>query len=583
MCGIVGFAGAIFSPEQLCEMVRLGSNLLDHRGPTEKGIYLDDGIALGAARLAIRDPVKGGQPMTRYGMTIVFNGELYETEVLKQELQAKGYQFESDCDTEVFLLAFVERGLSILLELVGMFAFAIWDSREKKLYLGRDKWGEKPLYYTYDNEFFAFASEIKAFRAFPNIRWDIALRDIGIFLKNSYIPSPSTGWEKIYKLEQGSFLVWNGTDLLKQRYFYPLMTERYHNNTLQGSAEELLNLLSSSVKNCAISDKPVGAFLSGGIDSTTIACLLSHQHPNLPVFSVSWDDPEYCEEHYAREAALALGLQLQSIKCDSTFLKNHLDYLVRLFDEPFADESMIPTYCLAKFAKERVDVVLTGDGSDEFFHGYEKYFFQGSMEDYFDTFSAMNRQVREMICMHDFIKNEKKQDPYLIIEGFAEKKLDMSSPKLKSWVDIGSYLPDDILTKVDRATMAVGLEARAPFLTPKVTNFALNCSFQELIGKEKRGKEILRLAMKSHLPERILNRKKMGFGVPLSRWFRTDLRDWMEERLTQGALLKTHWFSKDGIRKLVDIHLTGRANYSRAIFNLIVLEAWLRCQKTTVA
>lgn len=580
MCGIVGFGGSLYSSRHLEKMIERACDKLHHRGPDDQGIYQEEGIALGASRLAIRDPAKGKQPMSRHGMTMVFNGELYDAQPLKRSLENKGYQFETDCDTEIFLLAFIEFGPALLSTLTGMFAFGLWDSKKKKLFLGRDRWGEKPLYYTCGHAFIAFASEIKAFHIFPNICWEIAEEDICLFLRNSYIPAPNTGWKNIYKLEQGSILSWQGGKLSKHRYFSPSLTKTPPHSF--DESQELFSLLSSSTRSCAISERPVGVFLSGGIDSTTVACLLAQHLTNFPLFSIYWDDLDYTEEHYAKEAANTLGLQLNKIKCDSLFFKNNLDYLVDLYDEPFADESMVPTYCLAKFAKQQVDVVLTGDGADEFFHGYERYFFEGNLHHYFETFSAMDKNVRRMICTEEFIENDRQTHLYHLIDKFTEMNIESNPERIKSWIDINTYLPDNILTKVDRATMAAGLEARAPFLTPSITNFALSSSCKQLIGNGKRGKEILRLAMQNHLPKTILNRKKMGFGVPISLWFRTVLKEWMISRLTDGCLPNIGWFSQLGIKKLIDSHLSGQVNYSRAILNLIVLETWLRNQKSKI-
>ncbi len=576
MCGIVGFGGSLFSPQQLEKMIGLACGKLRHRGPDDQGIFQEEGIVLGASRLAIRDPAKGKQPMSRHGMTVVFNGELYDTQHLKRSLENKGHQFETDGDTEIFLLAFLEYGPAMLSDLTGMFAFALWDTKKKMLFLGRDRWGEKPLYYTYGDLFIAFSSEIKALRVFPNIHWEITKEDICLFLKNSYVPAPNTGWKKIFKLEQGSYLSWNQGKLSKHHYFSPSLGSK--NSHPHDPSQELYSLLSSSVRSCAASDKPVGVFLSGGIDSTTITCLLKQQLSNFPLFSIYWDDLDYSEEHYAQEAANAFELQLNRIKCDATFFQNNLDYLVDLYDEPFADESMVPTYCLAKFAKHQVDVVLTGDGADEFFHGYERYFFEGRLDHYFETFSAMDKEVRKMICTEELLNFDSQIYLNKLIDKFTAMNRESNLDRIKSWIDINTYLPDNILTKVDRATMGAGLEARAPFLTPNITNFALSCSHMELIGKGKRGKEILRLAMENHLPKSILNRKKMGFGVPINHWFRTILKEWMISRLTEGCLFATGWFSQQGIKKLIDSHLTGQANYSRAILNLIVLEKWIRNQ-----
>ena len=241
---------------------------------------------------------------------------------------------------------------------------------------------------------------------------------------------------------------------------------------------------------------------------------------------------------------------------------NHFDAIVDLYDEPFGDESMIPTYCLAEFAKQKTDVVLTGDGADEFFHGYERYFFEGCQDEYLETFAATSSSVMELIgCRNNIFPTQSYQ-----IEG----------PRNRSWMDINSYLTDDILTKVDRACMGVSLESRCPFLTPCVTNFALGCPIELLIGSRQRGKEILRAAMASHLPRTILERKKMGFGVPLSQWFRGPLKKWMVSRLLEGDLYQLDLISKEGVLKLIRLHDSHQGNYSRPLLNLLVLERWIK-------
>lgn len=571
MCGISGFAGSIFSRNELKKHIHLACASLHHRGPDDEQHYINDGIALGISRLAIRDIEKGIQPMKRQGLILVFNGELYETQPLKAQLLKLGYHFESECDTEVLLNAFLEFGPSILPKLSGMFAFAIWDTNNKTLYLARDRWGEKPLYYSLQQGSITFGSEIKSLKVWPHINWHINLEDLNIFLRNSYLPNPRVGWNNIFKLEPGCFLIWQNNKLEKKCYF-SLEIKEEKKGSLE-DAEELFHLLNHNVKQCAVSDRLVGAFLSGGLDSTTVAYFLSRHYPNASVFSLHWDDSEYSEEQYTQIATSSLALNHFSIKCDASFFLNYFDSIVSLYDEPFGDESIIPTYCLAKFAKREVDVVLTGDGADEFFHGYERYFFKGKIENYLDSFAASSHKIHQLICHPDFLNYDQKN---LFLSYYLQFPSSLSQERLKSVIDIKTYLTDDILMKVDRACMGVGLESRAPFLTPQVTNFALNCKMEALINKKSRGKEILRTAMKNHLPTTLLERKKMGFGVPLNNWFRSSLKEWMMSRLLNGSLLKTGWFLEKGLKQLISSHIKNQGNYARTLFNLLVLDAWLR-------
>jgi asparagine synthase (glutamine-hydrolysing) len=570
MCGISGLAGSIYSPEELLAYLKHACKALHHRGPDQEGLYVDQEIALGVSRLAIRDQEKGIQPMVRRELVLVFNGELYDTQPLKDKLARLGYVFETSCDTEILLNAFLEYGLSILPKISGMFAFALWNTITKTLYLGRDRWGEKPLYYTYGQDFLAFASEIKALKTWPHLQWDISLEDIQIFLKNSYLPNPRTGWKNVFKLEQGTVLAWHENQLTTTRYYFPPIST--HKTTSIKTPQELFHLLDSSVKSCSAADRPVGAFLSGGIDSTTMTYLLTRHAPDVPVFSLVWDDDAYSEELYIKEVVRAFRLQHHFVKCDPSFFLNNFDRVVGLYDEPFADESMIPTYCLAHFAKQQVDVVLTGDGADEFFHGYEKYFFKGNFEHYLDVFAATSNDTLKLVCNADFIQHA--NNPLLSFY-HSERDRNIDENRMRSWIDINTYLADDILMKVDRACMGVSLENRSPFLTPQVTDFALNCPIQQLAASGSQGKEILRSAMKGHLPESILQRKKMGFGVPLKNWFQSILKQWMTQRILEGQLLKTGWFSKQGVLQII----SNPGNNTRTILNLLVLDAWLRENK----
>ncbi|MGA8164655.1 MAG: asparagine synthase (glutamine-hydrolyzing) [Waddliaceae bacterium] len=558
MCGIVGVVGKQYDQSTLRVMTQKSCRELWRRGPDQTNSFIAEGIALGAARLAIQDPEKGNQPMSFQGFTIVFNGEIYNKKAIQDRLLSHGHKLHTNCDTEVLLKAMVKFGDAFLPTIEGMFAFALWDEHSKTLTLARDRWGEKPLYYTVKDQTLTFSSEVKAFRHWPHIDWNIDPEDIVVFLKNSYIPYPKTGWKHIHKLQPGCCLKYKSSEVKIQRFFTPSFTIT---KTLP-EPQDLFDILQSSVRKCMTSDRPVGAFLSGGLDSTSIAYLLSGENQGAPIFSLHWQEASHSEESFTKEVAEALKLNHFSIQCDSDFLKRQFDSIVDLYDEPFGDESMIPTYCLAQFAKERVDVVLTGDGADEFFTGYERYFFSGNFDEYLETFAPSSSLVMEWLGPH---KNP-----------FPMRSHSIDHPRNRSWIDMNAYLTDDILMKVDRACMGMSLESRCPFLMPAVTNFALGCPIESLVGTKQRGKEILRAAMKDHIPKRILERKKMGFGVPLNDWFRGPLRTWIKQRLLEGDLYALGLISKEGVIKLLSQNDEEQGEFARPLFNLLVLERWIK-------
>ena len=561
MCGIGGIVGATLSHNELAARIREVCHSLRHRGPDDQGYFIDSGVALGTTRLAIRDLVLGKQPMRKKQVCIVFNGEIYNTNALRRKMQFS--EWKTDSDTEVILEGYIQYGPEIFKEFAGMFAFAIWDGPKESLFLVRDRWGEKPLYYTKTPQSIVFASEISGLRPWQHLKWEMNLSDILAFLKCSYIPTPHSGWKDILKLKPGYYLKWQNGNLELQRYHYPRV------NFKNQKACELKGLIQSCIKQCSVSDRPIGAFLSGGIDSSTIVTYLQQFLPTFPVYSIDWEDKNYSEKKYSVMLCKRLGLKHHLVTCDPGFIVEQFDKVVACYGEPFGDESMIPTFCLARRAKEDIDVVLAGDGADEFFHGYERYFFNHPKASYSDVFSSMDSATRNFVIKEDIRRIT--PTPHL---NFAKEWGIKGIDKLRSrsLEDIQNYLVDDILTKVDRATMSVGLEARAPFLMPEITNFALNVSIEKLVKNGKKGKWILREATKEILPSPILNRKKQGFGVPLGNWFSSELKQWMMERLLSGVLPKLGWFSAPGLEKLCK----DSFYYSRAIFNLLVLESWYR-------
>ena len=546
MCGIAGGVALPLSLEDQKHVLAHACAALKHRGPDATGFFFDFPVILGATRLAIRDPSRANQPMTRDQMTLVFNGELYGIETLKHKLERAGHLFTTDSDTEIFLRAFLEYEEHFLDDISGMFAFALWDARQQKLYLGRDRFGEKPLYYYLHDDSLIFASEIKALFPWPFCPREIDETAIGTFIKNSYVPSPKTGFKHLYKLEPASILTWqNGS----------CRSRRYAPTTKQDKLDApLLPLLEASVAACTVSDRPLGLFLSGGLDSTTIACFASKARGPLPAFSIVWSDEAYSERAFASKAAHYFNLPHTLVECTHRFFEDHFDKVADLYDEPFGDESMFPTFCLAQEAKKQVDVVLTGDGADELFHGYERYRFEGSDEAYLDLFSATPDPIFKTLFNREFP---------------LERPPPIDDPKLRGFRDLHTYLPDDILTKVDRATMAVGLEARAPFLTPAIANHVLRHPSNRL------GKTLLATLMAPYLPSAILQRKKMGFGMPLGNWFRSSLKGWLTQRLFSGRLQATGWFYQHGIEQLLEQHLSRKVDAARPLLNLVVLERWL--------
>ncbi|MGR3912710.1 MAG: asparagine synthase (glutamine-hydrolyzing) [Candidatus Rhabdochlamydia sp.] len=574
MCGVTGVITHSLTSHQLQQGIQESCSFLRSRGPDQTGNFVQTPAAFGVCRLAIRDPLKGQQPMERAGYVITFNGELYQTEELKNKILSHGWTLETESDTELLLLGFIIFGPLVFSTLSGMFACSIWDIKKEVLYLARDRFGEKPLYYTQGKtqgeDFFAFASEIKAFSAWPFINWDLCVSDLHLFLTHSYLPGLATGWETIQKLPTGCYLIYKQGSSEKVAYHTHKVSEEIDDHPV--TSKHLLSLLEESVKNCCISDKPVGAFLSGGIDSTTVSALLSKYVRGAPLFSLHWDHPSYSEEFYTTAAAVALGLNHFSTTCSAAFIMEHFTKLVSLYDEPFADESMIPTYCLSLFAKEHVDVVLTGDGADELFLGYERYGFTGDLAEYLNIFCAIPSDVHARICEPDFLALKSLSSTKFTVPPIGE----LSSHRHRSYLDLLHYLPYDILMKVDRASMGASLETRAPFLTPNVANFALKCSSSALKQDSSSGKKILRSAVKDIIPPLILKRKKMGFGVPLKDWFCSSLKSWMMTRLLEGELYQMGWFSREGVLNLIQSHLNGEKNHARALFNLLILEEWIR-------
>lgn len=574
MCGIAGYVGRQLDPCQIQSCLEQAVSLLHHRGPDDSGYYVTTDAGLGVCRLAIRDPSHGQQPMqAEDGTVIVFNGELYALEELRRQIDASGYIFQGKSDTEVLLQAYRLFGDRVVRRLSGMFAFGIWDPNRRRLLLARDQWGQKPLYVASCGDGLAFASEAKALRPWPGVNWEIQHNAIFAFLRHGYLPGEQTGWQGISKLLPGTMLVWENGDLRVTGYAQKPFPAVAHGPepSLKEAASELLHLIDKAVCERLVSDRPIGALLSGGIDSSTIVGLMSRYITPVRTFSISWIDQDYTEESYSREVSHFFGTLHEEILCTSDYVRTHFDSIVACFDELFGDESMFPTALVAEVAKQHIDVGLAGDGADELFAGYERYQNGQCFSDYLEWCVSTQSPVMNSLCTPGVF--EISEADRIHMHYYQEvKHRDVIGAR--RWVDLHTYLPSQILTKVDRMTMRVALETRAPFLDPTLSDWALRCD-PRLICSGGISKRVLKAAVTHLLPRRIIERPKMGFGVPFVHWFRGSLSDWMEERLFGGALHQLAWLRADSVQQLVKEHRSGHYNHYRTLFNLLVLESWL--------
>ncbi len=625
MCGICGKINFNQRPIENGLLRGMISTLV-HRGPDDEGIYTKENIGLGHKRLSIIDlSPKGHQPMSyangRYW--IVYNGEMYNFKVERELLEKKGYHFNSRTDTEVVLALYQEYGAECLQRMRGMFAFAVWDERERTLFLARDRIGKKPLFYYLDDSCLIFASEIKAILEDPAVERRPDMTAINHYLTYQDVPAPFSAFKGIKKLPPAHYIVCRNGKIDLKRYWKLSYLPKFSVETTSGKKEleaELLNKLRESVKIRLVSDVPFGAFLSGGVDSSAVVALMSElMDEPVKTFSIGFKEAAYNEVNYARMIA-------------EKFSTDHTEFIVELdaldilpeliwhYNEPFADSSAIPTYYVSKLAREHVTVVLNGDGGDETFAGYGRYaanemalklgkifppslvkallplimkFPHGSDPNNF--FWRLKRFLQEFILSpelrnghwlchfttemkgeiltDDFKKSVENIDSFgLLLEKFREAVAENFLDKAL-YADVMMYLPDDLLVKVDIASMANSLEARSPFLDHKFMEFVAKIpSGLKLRGRT--GKYILKRALTNILPDKILKRKKMGFGVPIDHWFRNELKDMAYDTILSKKAIDRGYFKKEALRKILDEHSSGKWNWHNHIWNLLMLELW---------
>lgn len=653
MCGIAGFLSGNFT-SSFEDSLNQMAGALHHRGPDDHGHWSDtnSGIGLCHTRLSILDLTSAGhQPMSsasgRY--VLVYNGEIYNHKTLRNvlECEEKILQWRGTSDTETLLAGFEKWGMKQTLEKIrGMFAIALWDSLEKKLYLARDRYGEKPLYYGWQKDTFLFGSELKALKKHPSFQGEINRDALNLFIKYSYIQAPYSIYEGIHKLEPGTFLCLEvenkfeskNINLKPEIYWSLEETSKYalsHTQILDETKaiKQLDELLSNVIQEQMISDVPIGSFLSGGIDSSTITAIMQAQSERpIETFTIGFNEQGYDEAKCAKAISRHLGTRHEEFYVSPHEALDIIPLIPRLYDEPFADISQIPTFLLAKLTRQRVTVALSGDAGDETFGGYNRYIWVGKIWNiikilprplrkgiknaFFTVSSAESNNIigsilNSLPVSHQFslptdkinkvmssLAAQSKQEIFLkILTSFEEVDslvLEAKEPKIilnekEKWpefkcfehqmmyLDAMTYLPNDILVKVDRAAMGVSLETRVPFLDPRITDFAWRLPLNMKI-RDGKGKWILNQLLSKYIPLDLLNRPKMGFSVPIGDWLRGPLKGWADELLCEKRLHSEGYLNAGCIREKWEEHSTGKSDWSRLLWNVLMFQAWLEEQ-----
>lgn len=606
MCGICGVYS--FESEPIDKMlVKAMCDVIFYRGPDDEGYFIEKNLGLGMRRLSIIDLNTGKQPIHNEdeSVWIVFNGEIYNFPGLKEELEKKGHRFYTNSDTEVIVHAYEEYGMECLNKLNGMFVFALWDSNFKRLFIARDRFGVKPLHYYIDKSKFIFGSEIKSILMDISIKREVNSEALQQYLALEYVPAPSTMFKGINKLPPGHYLILENGQIKIEKYwdlnFHP------KKNTEQFYSAEIRQLLKDSVKKRLISDVPFGAFLSGGIDSSAIVCFMSEiMKQPVKTFSIGFDEDSYNETKYAKIVSNKFNTEHHEQIVDSEAIRPLFNEMIPLLDEPLGDPSIFPTYLVSKFARKHVTMVLSGDGSDELLAGYDwyaanklsKYYtlFPGNKnlipsvlkkinptkhskgiinkaKKFVDGFSLPKEigHARWMTAYNSKLLVENTIDPFQIIKSYSNSKLDKLSRA--QYIDIKTYLTDDILTKVDKATMYNSLEARNPFLDYRFAELAATIP-SELRLKGMQTKYILKKALKNKLPDNILYKRKQGFTMPLKHWSRKELKDIFVEKLSQDNLIRIGHINPDYTNKLLVDHLNKTADNHRKLWAILSFVMW---------
>ncbi|HOP47233.1 MAG TPA: asparagine synthase (glutamine-hydrolyzing) [Desulfobacteraceae bacterium] len=637
MCGIAGFSTKR-NFACLRDSLPGAIETVSHRGPDDSGVFFDEkaGVGLGHRRLSILDLTSAGrQPMASEDgkVYIVHNGEVYNFKEIREILRGYGHNFYTGTDTEVILKAYIQWGIECLDHFTGMFAFVIWDSRAGLLYLVRDRLGIKPLYYHYAREEFLFSSELKALMAIKGFERNIDSDSLALFFHYQYVPAPGTIFENTFKLLPGHYAVYNGSTLRVLPYWsLPEMDSSSIRADLceEDATERLDNILTQAVSDRLVSDVPLGALLSGGVDSSLVAALMQKASTTpARTFSIGFGESGYNEAPFASKIAAHLGTDHTEFYVTPKDALDVIPLLPEIYDEPFADSSAVPTYLVSKLARSGVTVALSGDGGDEQMAGYVRYWAVQSMASWLNL---VPKQIKRPVS--EFLKRmsphwieraylsfrpvlperfrvvnfpDKWEKIVRLMEGktiedlyrmticiWPEEELDyllgMSLPlsqyeevfaETVGWpllsrfmrVDQKTYLPDAMLTKVDRASMAVGLEVRVPLLDHRVVEYTSRLPV-DMKYRQGVGKYILKKVLERYVPNALFERPKMGFGVPINRWLRSELKVMLLDYLSTDRLKREKLFNHSIVEKKIEEHLTGVADYRHQLWSILMWEMW---------
>ncbi|MCF7970304.1 MAG: amidotransferase 1, exosortase A system-associated [Methylococcaceae bacterium] len=625
MCGIVGIFDLTGTREINRELLHVMNESQFHRGPDEGGLHIEPGLGLGHRRLSIIDLSSGQQPMHSADGNVVltYNGEVYNFPELRKELEALGYTFKTHCDTEVIVYAWQAWGEDCVLRLRGMFAFAIWDRDKQTLFLARDRLGIKPLFYSQLKKGqFIFSSELKALKEHPELPKEIDPTAIEDYFGFGYIPDPKTIYKEVYKLEPGYCLTLKrGNTQYQPRQYWDVNFETKHQGTEQELGEELIVRLREAVKIRTVADVPLGAFLSGGVDSSAIVAMMAGlSREPVNTCSISFGDPKFNEAQFAAKVAQQYHTKhrVEQVDPDDFSL---IDKLAGIYDEPYADSSALPTYRVCELAKKQATVVLSGDGGDENLAGYRRYRwhtyedrmrsimpdairkplfgFMGhvypkadwapkifrakstfesigrdSLEGYFHSVSVQSNAFRAQLFSQQLKQDLQGYQAVDVFRRHAKNTSIDNAQSLVQYLDMKTYLPGDILTKVDRASMAHALEVRVPLLDHQLVEWIAGLN-PELKLKGREGKYIFKKSLESYLPNDILYRPKMGFAVPLSSWFKGPLKDKVNDALLGETMQQCGLFDAEFLQKIVSQHQSGLRDYSSPIWSLLMFERFL--------
>lgn len=624
MCGIAGWVNLKQSDTRDHTEAVLHSmcETIVHRGPDSEGIWMDDTVALGMRRLSIIDLHTGDQPVYSEDKSVIvmMNGELYNYREVKADLEKRGHKFVTQTDTEIVPHLYQEYGDDFVDHLNGMYAITLWDTRRKRLVIARDRYGEKPLYYGIFDDKLIYASEPKALLAHPSVKPELDMEALRQYLSFDYVPAPRSIYNGILKLPAAHMMTVENGEISTRRYWNVSFAKNGHTPSIDKAATDLRELLSDAVRMRLVADVPLGILLSGGVDSSTVAAFATqHATETVKTFSIGFSEDSFDETRYAREVAAHLGTDHYEEMLSAEKAGDLISEIGTFLDEPLSDGSLIPTYLLARFVRKHVTVALGGDGGDEIFAGYPMYYGHKVAGAYGSIPGFLRSRLIEPIVRRlpvssknlsfdykakRFVKSAKYETITRHHSWFGSFSIDEQNPLLTEnvlgntsgdiyagprglldicdavdeiermqYLDMNFYMAEDILTKVDRASMAVSLETRAPFLDPRIGQFAASLPLGYKLHGNK-GKYILKRSVEGLLPRSILTRSKKGFGIPIAQWLKGRLNPLMHDLLDPTRLREQGLFEADHVQTLIAEHEKGVASHHKQLWTLLVFQLW---------